>query len=747
MVELILLIVLLRFLRGIIEGIFDVELDLFSIIENVTYYIKSFANSVKALRKKSAVERTASKLNSFTTLEELPADLEVLKQMWNHYSMTSDERRRFLCLKKWAELPVELTAKDPPPFQLLAKYYWKGIGTEQNEAEGRNVQNAYFLKMLKNKNHLELYAERLTDPDFTFDPVGLVELAKELFDKSRDVSIFFLEEGLLAQALGLKVGATIPERVAAYESAPDHHCSLFHLWLYGGKKDENLRYYAKKRDNLADDLEGCEYEFVFRKVNETAASAAQAHGLFLAGVKEYEAGKDDLFNKAWEKIDRAAAFGSRQAEIWALRKRTELGDREAEGKLAQLYLEGDLNVRRDTPRGKELMRHAAEQGDAFAQRRMGMILSSSAKSGEEAHYWYQKAAAQHDVWSSLQCGLFYMQKGNFDEAKARSYLVPLTSLTDTDKETVKIRRQALEAMLKLCCGVGRRSNIEPYPGLKESMKYAVAFAELESVIRQKHSELELNHLLDCYVRSTALKMTRDARSSFRSRENLASAMICETFSLWFINLMEPRSENLCEEDMIELFRQYRMVGIPEYLTGDRLHPNQLIGNEEKRYYWIKRAIDCGSVEALWLLGHEGVKTGLSWAEREKMIYRAAQLGHRSAQLYVEKDRKARAAEAEEERWERLQEKEHARQAREYQRQKDLEASRSKAMEENMDAAGSVLDMPETITGPYNHTYRRTSISAYSAEYTNEFYQTVVIENRDIGLTGFSAKTKDGYFYW
>lgn len=740
MLEIILFIVLLRFLRSVIEGIFDVELGLFDILDDVKYYISR-------AHKNITVWRYTSRFRNIDSTEELPEEPEVLKRLWEYYRQKGDARISFLCLKKWTEVPVKRNFPECPPLELLAKFYWEGIGTERNEAEGRKVQNAYFLKMLDREDLLKLYAKWLTDSDFTFDPVGMVELAKELFSKSKRDGIFFLEEGLLAQALGLKAGATIPERVAAYESAPDYHCSLFHLWLYGGKKDGQLWKYAKKRSNLVDDLVDCDYESAFRKVEEIAKGAAQAHGLFLSGVKEYEAGKDDLSNRAWEKIDRAAALGSRKAEIWALRKRTELGDREAEGTLAQIYLEGDLDVEQDIPRGQEMMRHAAEQGDAFAQRRMGMILSSSATISKEAHYWYQKAAAQHDTWSSLQCGLFYMQDGNFDVAKARGYLVPLTALTETDKETVKIRKEALAAMLKLCCRPGRTCNIEPYPGLEESVKYAIAFAQLDSILRFRYCTSKTDHLFTHYVPSDVLEMADDAWSTFGGRKSLLSAMISETISLWFIHLKKSQSESLTEEDMIALFRQYGRVGIPKYWTGDSLHPNQLVRNAEKQYYWINRALDHGSVEALWVLGKEGVNMGLSWDEREKMIYRAAELGHSRAQWYVEERQRARKKEAEDERWERIQQKELARQAREDHRQKELEAARSEAMEGNMDATGSVLDMPDTIIGPYNRTYHRTNISAYSAEYTNDLFETVVIENRHISMTGFSAKTKDGYFHW
>lgn len=63
---------------------------------------------------------------------------------------------------------------------------------------------------------------------------------------------------------------------------------------------------------------------------------------------------------------------------------------------------------------------------------------------------------------------------------------------------------------------------------------------------------------------------------------------------------------------------------------------------------------------------------------------------------------------------------------------------------------SAINMPSTIYGPYNHTYRRFSTGTHSADYIcDEDSDMVTIRDEDIsmGAMGYSANTSSGYFYW
>ena len=60
---------------------------------------------------------------------------------------------------------------------------------------------------------------------------------------------------------------------------------------------------------------------------------------------------------------------------------------------------------------------------------------------------------------------------------------------------------------------------------------------------------------------------------------------------------------------------------------------------------------------------------------------------------------------------------------------------------------TILDLPDVITGPYNVTYRKESVSTYSADYLSDHGERATIHVADIGVTGRSAQNSFGYFYW
>lgn len=60
---------------------------------------------------------------------------------------------------------------------------------------------------------------------------------------------------------------------------------------------------------------------------------------------------------------------------------------------------------------------------------------------------------------------------------------------------------------------------------------------------------------------------------------------------------------------------------------------------------------------------------------------------------------------------------------------------------------TILSLPDVITGPYNVTYRKVSVSANSADYISDHGESATIHVSDISPSGGSATTSAGYFHW
>lgn len=60
---------------------------------------------------------------------------------------------------------------------------------------------------------------------------------------------------------------------------------------------------------------------------------------------------------------------------------------------------------------------------------------------------------------------------------------------------------------------------------------------------------------------------------------------------------------------------------------------------------------------------------------------------------------------------------------------------------------TILDLPDVITGPYNVTYRKYSVSIHSVDYLSDHGDRATIHIADIGATGRSAQNSFGYFHW
>lgn len=80
-------------------------------------------------------------------------------------------------------------------------------------------------------------------------------------------------------------------------------------------------------------------------------------------------------------------------------------------------------------------------------------------------------------------------------------------------------------------------------------------------------------------------------------------------------------------------------------------------------------------------------------------------------------------------------------------EEDNEEHRGFLGETDKESGFTCLDLPEVITGPYGVTYRRTSLSANSADYWSDQGDSTTIHLSDIIWDGQQAKNSDGYFYW
>lgn len=73
--------------------------------------------------------------------------------------------------------------------------------------------------------------------------------------------------------------------------------------------------------------------------------------------------------------------------------------------------------------------------------------------------------------------------------------------------------------------------------------------------------------------------------------------------------------------------------------------------------------------------------------------------------------------------------------------------RGRLGETDEESVFSVLDLPDVMTGPHGVTYRKTSVSTYSADYWGDDGSSTTIHVSDLGATGTNAKNSDGYFHW
>lgn len=725
-------------------------------VYNVKRTMRQTSASVHGSLRRRENNREASKLFDFTSYDQLPEETDILRVLRKHFHEEQDAHREFLCVKKLAEISDANCAD-------LASYYMNGIGTEQNTELASQAQAKYFLMMMQlfnygPKAYYEHYYSWLTDAKYFFDPIGLQTVAEGLIEKGIFQGIPLLEDAILAQKLGLTAGATVEDRIAAFSTIPDNPNAMFHLWLYGDHDDETLLTRAgemgcwmaavelENSDMLkpiekyaADRLQG-DWEWIREEYSHEMEQIKHAKQLFKMGLAEYESGEASLDNKAWSKIDEAVCLGNHEAALWACKTKAELGDPAAEYQMARYLLEGSAGFAKDIDRATLMLMRSASKNVPQAQYLWGRILERGeynvpADKGQ-AIFNYTRAALQQHKHAALDLGRLYVQSEPLDANKAMSYLIPLSN--DEDKA---LRRDACYWLMMLYRE--NKEHIVPFPGLEKALHYAFRVACIDF---EKNDDNWVKKAIADYA--TTIKNERycnalsvEYRSIVSQKHDVSLIPLSETIVLWQIRLLEAAAEQGDTNAMINLDEQYDYVGsyilIPNRAIKGRMEI-KFSGNRRRGSYWLKKAVSLGSTDAMWIMGDEWKRTGISSEEGRYWLEQAADLGNEQAQETLKFETSMAVHQADLDK--QLRKALHAQQQDQLAAQAYEQAAR-----DNLDAPLSVHSIPSVITGPYGRTYRRTAIHSFSAEYTNDYGETIVIEDRNLGAC--SATTSDGYFHW
>lgn len=739
-----------------------------AIVAFIAYiFIADFVDNVKRNMRKTHVsiryakrnkERTleAKKLFDFTSYDQLPDDTKILYIVMRHCQEVQDTHREFLCVKKSAEVSAWSCID-------LASYYMNGIGTEQNTELASKEQAKYFLfKMQRFKDRPKAYYNEyyswITDAKYFFDPIGLQTVAEELIKKGIFQGIPLLEDAILAQELGLTLGATVEDRTAAYSTIPQNPYAMYHLWLYGDRNDKTLLTRSGEMgcwmaavelensdmlsiiEKYASDRLAGDWEWIREECTHALDQIKHAKKLFKMGLAEYESGEASLDNKAWTKIDEAIYLGNHEAELWACRTRAELGDPAAEFQMAQYLLEGIEGFEKDIDRAILLLMRSAGKNVPQAQHLWGRILERGEYNvpadKEQAIFNYTRAALQNHKHAALDLGRLYVQSEPLDVNKAMTYLIPLSN--DEDKS---LRRDACYWLMMLYRE--NKEHIVPFPGLEKALHYAfrVACIDFENTddkrVKRAIADYDTTIKNERYCNALSVEY----RSIVSKKHDVSLIPLSETIVLWQIQLLEAAAEQGDTNAMINLDEQYDYVGsyilVPNRAIKGRMEI-EFSGNRQRGSYWLKKAVSLGSTDAMWIMGEEWKHSGISSEEGRYWLEKAAALGNEQAQetLKFEASMATHNANLE-------------KQLRQYlnahPQERLVSDANGQATRENLDAPLSVHSIPSVITGPYGRTYRRTAIHSFSAEYTNDYGETIVIEDRNLGAR--SATTSDGYFHW
>jgi len=130
-----------------------------------------------------------------------------------------------------------------------------------------------------------------------------------------------------------------------------------------------------------------------------------------------------------------------EATAKALRKSAEEGDASAQNRLGLLYDEG-VGVPQDYRQAKEWFEKAAKQGHIGAQTNLGTLYlqgEGAPQSAQMALFWFSRAAEQGDVLAFAKLGWIYAQGRGMLQDFIQAYMWYNLAATNGDKPAAELR--------------------------------------------------------------------------------------------------------------------------------------------------------------------------------------------------------------------------------------------------------------------------------------------------------------------
>jgi TPR repeat protein len=130
-----------------------------------------------------------------------------------------------------------------------------------------------------------------------------------------------------------------------------------------------------------------------------------------------------------------------EATAKALRKSAEEGNASAQNRLGLLYDEG-VGVPQDYRQAKKWFEKAAKQGHAGAQTNLGTLYlqgEGAPQSAQMALFWFSRAAAQGDVLAFAKLGWIYAQGRGMLQDFIQAYMWYNLAATNGDKPAAELR--------------------------------------------------------------------------------------------------------------------------------------------------------------------------------------------------------------------------------------------------------------------------------------------------------------------
>ena len=144
----------------------------------------------------------------------------------------------------------------------------------------------------------------------------------------------------------------------------------------------------------------------------------------------------------------ATTRGVDQAAVNALRKSAEQGNATAQNRLGLLYNQGQ-GVPQDRILAKQWFEKAAEQGDAGAQVNLGTLYllgQGALESDQMALFWFRRAAAQHEALAFAKLGFMYERGRGVPQDVIQAYMWYSLSAAQGEKRAVESRERLARQM-------------------------------------------------------------------------------------------------------------------------------------------------------------------------------------------------------------------------------------------------------------------------------------------------------------